>query len=406
MTTTVGTNAPRPDAGPKVRGETTYGVDFEIAGTLHAALVHSPIAAGEVRSVDTSRAAGMPGVRAVVTAVDAPPIRSGLALNDQPLFAGDVVCYEGEPVAAVVAETLAQARAAAAAVVVDIQARDVVASVDAAVADGAPLVHEGWAAYEPAPGRSDWPRYGNVCGEMTVDPGGLDEAFAEADVVIEDEFRADRQYQAYLELKSASAIWESGRVTIHAAHQYHWNIRSRVAAALGIPQSDVRVIGHEMGGGFGAKLDVGLEPYAALLSRIVDAPVKMVYDRVMDLLTCNPREGAVIRIRSGVTNDGRIVAREYLVDMDAGAYAGDTVYLTSIPIYIADGPYRVGRTRIRARAVYTNTAPTGAFRGVSGTYLYFAMERHTDNLANAIGMDRREFRLRNVIDDGHTMLNE
>ena len=405
MSTAVGRSIPRPDAEAKVRGEALYGVDFEAAGTLHAVLVRSPIASGRIRSVDTAAAGAMPGVRVILTASDAPPTLTGLALGDQPLFAGDVVRYEGEPIALVAAETLAEARAAAAAVTVAIDHLPAVAGVEEALADGAPLVHEDWASYRPMPGIPDWPRYGNVCGEMTADAGGVDEAFSEADVVVEDVFRADRQYQAYLEPKSATGIWESGRYVIHAAHQYHWNIRDRTAAILAVSPSEVRVVGHTMGGGFGAKLDVGLEPYAALAARAAGAPVKMVNERTEDLLTCNSREGAVVRIRSGLTRDGRIVAREFLVDMDAGAYAGDTVFLTSIPIYVADGLYRVGRTRVRARAVYTNTAPTGAFRGVSGTYLYFALERHTDNLANAIGMDRREFRLRNVVESGHAMLN-
>jgi CO/xanthine dehydrogenase Mo-binding subunit len=362
------------------------------------------VAAGRILGVDTSQAAAMPGVRLVVSADHAPRILSGLALNDQPLFASDVVRYEGEPIAAVVADTLERARQAARAVRVDVEETEAVATIEAAVADGAPLVHEQWDTYTSALG-AEWPRAGNVCGEMVADRGGVDEAFADADLVVEDVFVADRQYQAYLEPKSATAVYESGRYTVHAAHQYHWNVRDRTAAALGVRPSDVRVIGHHMGGGFGAKLDIGLEPYAALLSRLVGAPVKMVNDRVEDMLTCASRENAVIRVRSGLTGDGRIVAREFLVDMDAGAYAGDTVFLTSIPIFVAGSLYDVGPTRVRARAVYTNTAPTGAFRGVSGTYLYFALERHTDNLADAVGMDRREFRLRNLVGAGSSMLN-
>jgi len=252
-----------------------------------------------------------------------------------------------------------------------------------------------------------------VCSEVLSDPDGVDEAFGRAHVVVEDVFSVDRQYQAYLEPKSASAIYEGGRYIIHAAHQYYWNIRDRTAQALGVRVGDVRVIGHTMGGGFGAKLDVGVEPYAALLARLVGSPVKMVNDRVEDMLTCNSRENvtcnsrenATIRVRSGLDAEGRIVAREFLVDMDAGAYAGDTVFLTSVPMFVAGSLYRVGPTRMRCRAIYTNTAPTGAFRGVSGPHLYFALERHTDNLANAAGMDRREFRIHNLMDDGHVMLN-
>jgi len=404
MNIAVGRSVPRPDAEPKVRGEATYGVDFGLAGTAYGALVRSPVAAGRILGIDTTAAEQMPGVRLVATAEHAPKILSGLALNDQPLFASDVVRFEGEPIAAVVADTLEQAREAARAVRVEIEVTEAVATIESALADGAPLVHDHWDSYTSAIG-TEWPRAGNVCGEMVADQGGVDAAFADADVVVEDTFVADRQYQAYLEPKSATGVYESGRYTIHAAHQYHWNVRDRTAAALGVRPSDVRVVGHYMGGGFGAKLDTGIEPYAALLARLAGAPVKMVNDRVEDLLTCASRENAVVRVRSGVTEDGRIVAREFLVDMDAGAYAGDTVFLTSIPIFVAGSLYDVGPTRVRSRAVYTNTAPTGAFRGVSGTYLFFALERHTDNLANAIGMDRREFRMRNLVAAGSSMLN-
>jgi CO/xanthine dehydrogenase Mo-binding subunit len=164
-------------------------------------------------------------------------------------------------------------------------------------------------------------------------------------------------------------------------------------------------VGHHIGGGFGAKLDLGIEPYAALLARATGRPVKLVLDRDEDLLTCPCRENAVVRLRSAVTTDGRILAREMDVLMDAGAYAGDTPILTSLALLLAGAVYKVGPTRVRARAVYTNTAPTGAFRGVSGTYLVFALERHLDHIANQLGLDRRDLRLRNLMEDGDRLLN-
>ncbi|MDH5616049.1 MAG: xanthine dehydrogenase family protein molybdopterin-binding subunit [Acidimicrobiia bacterium] len=405
MTPSVGRSVPRPDADPKVRGTAVYGVDFEIAGTMFASLVRSPVAAGRVVGLDTTAAAAMPGVRAVITPDQAPAHRSGLGLSDQPLFASPYISYEGEPLAGVVANTLENARQAARAVLVDIEEVPAIADVGAALADGARFIHTDWASFTPVPGLPDWRRYGNVCGELISDPGGVDEAFELADLVIEDRFEAGRQYQAYLEPKSASAVYESGRYTIHVSHQYPFNVRDRTARALGVRPSDIRVVGHHIGGGFGARLDVSLEPYAGLFARLIGAPVKLVNDRVEDMLSCNSRESAVIKVRSGVTRDGRIVAREYLCDMDSGAYATDTVFLISIPMFVAGSVYQVGPTRVVARAVYTNTAPSGAFRGVSGTYLYFALERHTDNLARAIGMDRRDFRMRNLMTDGQSMLN-
>jgi len=184
MNASVGRSVPRYDAEPKVRGDAVYGVDFELAGTLYAALVRSTVAAGRVVGIDTTAAAALPGVRAIVTAEQAPNTRSGLALDDQPLFASNTIHYEGEPVAAVVADSLATARRAARDVIVSVEERTPVASIDAALEAGAPLVHEDWATFAPAPGLPEWPRYGNVCGEMTSDPANMDDAFATADHII------------------------------------------------------------------------------------------------------------------------------------------------------------------------------------------------------------------------------
>ena len=240
---------------------------------------------------------------------------------------------------------------------------------------------------------------------MISDPPGVDEIFTSADLVIEDIYRAGRQYQAYLEPKAVVASYESGRYTVHISHQYPFNVRDRLAQALGVRSSAIRVVGHHIGGGFGAKLDLGIEPFAALLARATGRPVKLVLDRDEDLLTCPCRENAVVRLRSAVSRDGRILAREMDVLMDAGAYAGDTPILTSLALLLAGAVYKVGPTRVRARAVYTNTAPTGAFRGVSGTYLVFALERHLDHIANELKLDRRDFRLRSLMEDGDRLLN-
>jgi CO/xanthine dehydrogenase Mo-binding subunit len=268
MTASVGRSVPRDDADPKVRGTAVYGVDFELAGTLFASLVRSPVAAGRVINLDTTAASAMSGVRAVITPDQAPTHRSGLALNDQPLFASPEICYEGEPLAAVVADTLENARRAARAVIVGIEEVPAIADVGAALADGARPVHADWTSFTQVPGLPDWRRFGNVCGELISDPGDVDEAFESADFIIEDQFTAGRQYQAYLEPKSASAVYEGGRYTIHVSHQYPFNVRDRTARALGVRPSNIRVVGHHIGGGFGARLDVSLEPYPVTLAKV------------------------------------------------------------------------------------------------------------------------------------------
>ncbi len=399
----IGARTARGDAPVKLRGEARYTVDLAFPGMLHARILRSPVARGRILRLDTDRARQVAGVHAVLTAADAPRHRHGLAIRDQRIFASEHLHYEGEPIAAVAAESDRAARAALAAIELEIRPEDPVVDLDAAVAPDAPLVHPDWEGFEPV--GEDFPRHGNVCAETVSEPAGVDEAFAAADLVVEDEYHTGRQYQAHLEPKAVVAVYESGRYTIHVSHQYPFNVRDRLAMALGVPPGAIRVVGHHIGGGFGARLDLGVEPYAALLARATGRPVKLVQDRGEDLVTAACRDNAVVRIRSAVSREGRILGREMDVLFDSGAAAGDGPYLASIPLLLAGGVYRVGPTRVRTRCVYTNTAPTGAFRGVNGTYLVFALERHMEHIARRLGADPRAFRVRSLMGDGDTLLN-
>lgn len=402
--TAVGRPTPRSDGRVKVSGAARYTVDLALPGMLHAVLVRSREPAARIVRLDTSAAAALPGVHAVITAADAPRHGSGLVVWDQPIFATDVVRYEGEPIAAIAADSLQIAHAAAALVVVELEAIPPVVDVDAAVAPGARLIHPNWTSYrsiDDAPPRRD-----NVAAELVSRPrGDVDAAFADADHVVTGEYRVARQYQAYLEPKGVVAEYEDDRYVLHVSHQHPFGMRDRFADAFGIRTSRVRVVGHHIGGGFGAKLDLGIEPYAALLAERTRRPVRLVHDRQEDMLTCPSRENAVMRVQSAVMADGRIIGRRLDVLLDCGAYAGDTPFLCSIPLFLAGAPYRAGTVEVRTRAVYTNTTPTGAFRGVAGAGLTFALERHLDEIARTIDMDRRELRLRNLLDDGEEMLN-
>lgn len=402
MTKVVGTNTSRLDGLSKVRGEAVYGVDVALPGMLWAGILGSPLAAGRITRLDTTAARQIPGVWAVITAADAPPHRNGLVVADQPIFASEQVTHEGEPVAAVAAETPELVRQALEVIHLEIDEMAPVVDLEAAAEEGSRLVHPAWESFTS---KQEVRRRGNVCGELIADPPGVDEAFAAAHLVIEDEFRAQRQYQAYLEPRSVVAVHEAGRYTIHLSHQFPFNVRDRLAEALGVAPSAIRVIGHHLGGGFGAKLDISIEPHAALLAKVTRRPVKLVLDRTADLITAPCREDALIRIRSAVGEDGEILAREMEVLLDAGAAATDAPYLCSIPFLLAGAPYRVGPTRVVSRAVYTNTAPTGAFRGVSGTHIVFALEQHLDHIARRLGRDRRQYRLDLLMRDGDRLLN-
>ncbi len=388
----------RRDARDKLLGRTRYTIDRALPGMLHAAVLRADMASGRIARLDVSKAAAMPGVHAVVTAADAPG-RIGIGIADHPLFADGVVRYVGEPLAAVAAETLEQAQAALAAIDVAIEPLPAVVTMAEALAPDAPLVHPGWRDYEVL--FEGGARAGNVAWEATVVRGDVDAAFARPDVVIVDSsFRVGRQNHVCFEPRAAVATYEDGRFHIETSTQVPWSIRNATARLLGVPAAQVRVTVPPVGGGFGLKFDLAIEPFAALLARASGRPVRIANSREEEMLTCLFRENAEIRIRSAVTRAGEIVGREAVVLMDCGAYGGEQIFLTTMTAHTLGGNYRLGSARLVSRAVYTNTAPNGAFRACNGVYNTFALERHTDEIAQAIGMDPLAFRRRNVLGDG------
>lgn len=387
----------RRDAADKLRGRTRYTIDRYLPGMLHAAVLRAGVPAGRIIRLDTSRAARMPGVRAIVTAADAPGM-IGIGIADHPLFARDVIRYNGEPLAAVAAATLAQAQAALAAIDVEIEPLPAVLTMADALASGAPLVHPDWRSYEVLLEGSA--RGGNVAWEATVVRGDVDAAFARPEVeIIESCFRVGRQNHVAFEPRAVVASYEDGRFHIETSTQVPWSVRNATARLLGVPASQVRVTVPPVGGGFGLKFDLAVEPFAALLARASGRPVRLVNSREEEMLTCLFRENADIRIRSAVTREGDIVGREAVVLMDCGAYGGEQIFLTTMTAHTLGGNYRLGSVRMVSRAVYTNTAPNGAFRCCNGVYNTFALERHTDEIAARIGMDPLAFRRRNVLGD-------
>ncbi|MCC8944668.1 xanthine dehydrogenase family protein, partial [Bradyrhizobium sp. Arg62] len=387
----------RRDAADKLRGRTRYTIDRYLPGMLRAAVLRAGLPSGRIIRLDTSRAARMPGVRAIVTASDAPGM-IGIGIADHPLFARDVIRYDGEPLAAVAAVTLAQAQAALAAIDVEIEQLPAILTMAEALAPDARLVHPDWRGYEVLV--EGGARAGNVAWEATVVRGDVDAAFARPDVeIVESFYRVGRQNHVAFEPRAVVASYEDGRFHIETSTQVPWSVRNATARALGVPASQVRVTVPPVGGGFGLKFDLAVEPFAALLARASGRPVRLVNSREDEMLTCLFRENADIRIRSAVTRDGEIVGREAVVLMDCGAYGGEQIFLTTMTAHTLGGNYRLGSVRMVSRAVYTNTAPNGAFRCCNGVYNTFALERHTDEIAARIGMNPLAFRRRNVLGD-------
>ena len=393
--TAIGESVPRQDAEAKIRGSAVYGIDYEEPHYLHGKILRSWLPAARITKLDTSKAEQMSGVT-VITAADVPGTY-GCITVDEPLLAGDVVRYEGEPIVAVAADSWNQARAALKAIAIEFEPLEVVGTMEEALAPGARLIHEDWESY---PMRPAFPREGNVATIVELERGDADAAFEAADIVVEGEYRAPRHAQASIEPLVCTVRYEDGTYVIHTSTQAPFQLRDGVAAYLGVRTSDVRIIVPTVGGGFGAKLLPMLEPIAGLLARKSGRPVKLTNTRREEFLSGAPRENAVIRIKSAVSNDGEILAHESEVIMDNGAYGGEQPIVAGLSPLMVCSNYRMGAVRHTTKLVYTNTPPTGPFRGVLATYAVFALERHADEIANALGVDRMEFRQKNLYRDG------
>ena len=392
----------RADAQAKVRGLAVYGVDLEAPRMLVGRVVRSDVPCGRIRGLDVSRAVAIPGVT-VITADDLPVPRYGMVIKDQPPLAGQYVRFSGEPLAAIAApdeETLARAIAD---VRIEIDREPGVFDVVEALQQDAPPVHPALADYELS---LDTERHGNICGRTVVTAGDVDDAFARAHLVVEGEYVTPRVHQGYIEPRACLAVEDDGGgFHVTTSTQNPFGVRGTLCAVLGLPESRVRVTASTVGGGFGGKLDVTLEHFACLLARKAGRPVKMVSSRAEELATANPRENSVVRIRSAIDEQGMIFGREVECLLDAGAYAHDTPFIGAVASLQATGPYRIENVRSTALSVYTNTQPTGAYRGPSGPQMVLAVEAHMEEIARRIGESSIELRRRHFFRDGDVAFN-
>ncbi len=389
---------PRRDARDKLRGRTKYTNDRARPDMLHAVLLRSSVPAGRITRLDVSAALECPGVLGIATAADAPG-NYGIGIADHPLFAVDVIRYNGEPLAAIAAESEAEARAALAAIILEIEPLAPVLTMAEALAPGARSLHEDWRTYDVL--TEGGARCGNIAWEAKSVRGDVDAAFARPDVtIVESNFVVGRQSHVPFEPRVAIGSWEDGRAHIQTSTQVPWTVRNVTGRVMQLPPGRVRVTVPPVGGAFGLKFDASIEPITALLARMTGRSVMLENTRQEEMATCLCRENAEIKIRSAVSVEGEIVGREAVVLMDCGAYGGEQVFLTTMTSHTLGGSYRLGAARLVSRAVYTNTPPNGAFRACNGVYNGFALERHTDEICAAIGMDPMEFRKRNVLGDG------
>ena len=397
-TRVVGRALTRIDAPGKVTGGAVYAADFALPGMLVGKVFRSTQPHARLVRLDVAKASRIPGVRAVVTAADTPDVRYGAAVKDEPVFASDVVRYRGQAVAAVAATTPAAAEAALAAIEAVYEPLPPVFDLAAALAPGAPLVHEGWRSYVAVPILQ---RDGNVCNRARIAVGDVERGWAEADRVFEHRFTTAMVHQGYTEPRAAVAQWDSaGQVTVWSNTQLPFDLQSTLAEILAIPPSKIRVIVPGVGGGFGGKLRVGVEHFAALLAKRAGRPVKIVTTSEEELTAAYPRQGTLIELKTGVTRAGRLTARQGRIYFDTGAFAGSGPGVASVATMVLAGPYRTPNLLIEGYAVYTNKTNCGSYRAPSGPQANFAVESQMDIIADALGIDPLELRLRNIVREG------
>ena len=393
------------DGPARATGRLAFVQDVAPPGVLQTSIVRSREAHARIVRIDTTRASALPGVALAVGGAELArgfgrPITFGPIYRDQPALAIDKVRYVGEPVAAVVAADPDVAAEAAALIEVEYEPIPPVVDLDAALANGASLVHDAERA-RGTYGFADGPAGSNVCSPFRLRKGSVEVGFAEADVIVEDVFETPSVQHVPLEPHTSVVLVRAGRITAWTGTQTPHGVRLQLAELFGIPASRVRVIVPAIGGGFGGKGHAKLEPLAALLSRAVGRPVRIRLERSEEFVTIT-KHASRISMRTGVRRDGRITAREVTCWFDTGAYADIGPRVAGYGGIGMAGPYAIDHVSVDAHAVYTNRPPAGAFRGFGFPQATWAHERQMDHIAERLGMDSLELRLRNVIVDGQS----
>ena len=400
----IGTRPIRPDGLDKVTGRAVYGADIKLPGLIAGAVLRSPHAHARIKRIDSSKAAAVPGVLAVVTGDDMPIAESKLvdlgetvedsSYASDKLMARAKVDYKGHPVAAVAALDRNTAEEAIKLIEVEYEVLSAVLNVDEAMAKGAPVIQEGLVGDD----LGEKVKNTNVAQHFRHEFGDLEAGFAAATTVVEHEYRLATVHQGYIEPQNATALWHrDGKLTIWTSTQGAFAVRGSVASILRIADSDIKVVPLEIGGGFGGKIPIYLEPIAALLSRKSGRPVKLIMDRKAVFEATGPTPGAKVRVKMGVDAKGIITAADVDLFYEAGAYPGSSVWAAGMCVLAC---YRIANTRIDGYDVVVNKPKSAAYRAPGTTQAVFAVESVVDEICERIGMDPIEFRLLNGTKEG------
>lgn len=385
----VGHSVARVDAREKVTGSLVYGSDFTLPGALVGMILRSPYPHARIRSIDTSAAEALPGVRAVITGADTPRLKFGFQsvinarLADKMPLEAEKVRFIGDEVAAVAAEDELTARMALGLIEVDYEELPAVFDPEEARQPGAPLVHDNVER--------------NIIDTFDYGEGDVDAAFASADVIVEREYYSTPVSPAPMETHQALASWDAnGRLTMHASIQMPFQLRTHLAGVLGLSEGDVRILKMPMGGGFGSRMEMHpLDPIAAMLAKKAGRPVRIIYSRREEFIGTRFRHPMRVRAKLGAMKDGRIVALDMDLLTESGAYVAQALGVARVGAVNAMTLYRVANTRVHSEIVYTNNPYASAYRGYGNPQTTFAVESLVTELAEQLGMDELDLRMQN-----------
>ncbi|MBI2855801.1 MAG: xanthine dehydrogenase family protein molybdopterin-binding subunit [Chloroflexi bacterium] len=410
----LGTRPIRHDGLDKVTGRARYGADIQMAGLLHGKVLRSPHAHAIINSIDATRALALPGVKAVVTSEDLPEpsdradvVAEGgfqnLGFLSQNCLARGKALYKGHAVAAVAATSPHIAEQALSLIDVDYEVLSPVLDGREAMKENAPILHPRLMTVTEAmrPGgtrpNDEGPRT-NIAKHFEHRLGDVEEGFKQAEVIVEREFHTVPVHQGYIEPHSTTALWDSeGKVTIWSSSQGHFAVQEQTAALLGIPVSKVKAIPMEIGGGFGGKTLVYLEPVAGALSRKTGHPVKVTMSRNEVFLGSGPTSGGHVRVKMGATREGRITAAEAHMVFEAGAFPGSPVAGAARCMF---APYDIPNGYMEGFDVVVNTQKVAAYRAPGAPIGAFAVEQVIDEMCEKLSMDPVDFRLLNAAKEG------
>ena len=410
----VGLAIPRPDGPEKVTGQVQYVADIKPKGMLHAKLLRSPHAHARIVKIDTTRARALPGVRAVLTARDIPELKRKAPTRAHAVLAIDRVVFAGQPIAAVAADELAIAEEACD--LIEVQYEVLPAAVDPlkSMQVGAPpvadagteadtseaLAHSGVAVAktQTAPTKAV-----NVTQQAKLARGDVAKAFAESDLVLEKTYRVPMVHQGYLEPHAVLAQWDSnGQLTLYSSTQGSFNTRSDVADVLRVEENRIKVIPVECGGGFGGKIRALCEPITAILARVTRRPVRYVMTRREELEAGMPAPQVIIKLKTGAKRDGTLTALDAETVIESGAFSGAVLTMSAV---FVSSVYQFPNFEVRASEVLTHKPSIAAYRAPTAPQTFFAIDSQMQQMADALGLDPVEFRLRHLMKEGDPMAN-